>query len=226
MEMEFVAIATELVFGFFALFLLTKILGKTQITQITTFDFISALVLGELVGNAVYDVKMGVEKILFTVVIWGMLIYLLEFITQKWRRTRGILEGAPSMVIHKGKIIRDQLKKNKLDMNQLQLLLRAKGAFSIREVEYAVLETDGTISVLKKSEFDKPTRNDLNILSSPATIPYTIIVDGEVVSENLKEAGFDEKWLQQQLLAYSVEDAKDVFYAEWDQNNGLFVQKY
>lgn len=224
--MDFLTIAIELIFGFFALFLLTKILGKTQITQITTFDFISALALGELVGNAVYDEHMGIEKIIFSVVLWGIMIYAFEITTQKWRRSRATLEGAPTMIIYKGEILREEMKKNKLDMNQLQHLLRSKGAFSIREVEYAILETDGTISILKKSPYVLPTRQDLNVISQPSTLPYTFIIDGEVVWENVKEAGFDEKWLKEQLLAHSAETFEEIFYAEWHQHEGLHVQKY
>ncbi|WP_374722651.1 DUF421 domain-containing protein [Peribacillus tepidiphilus] len=158
--MDYFRIATELFTGYVALFFLTKILGKTQISQITAFDFISAIIVGELVGNALYDENVGIMDILITVLMWGFLIFLTEIITEKSQRWRKFLEGEPSIVIHKGKIDYKQLKKNHLDINQLQHLLRSKDVFSIRECEYAILETDGTISVMKKQPYSNVTLKD------------------------------------------------------------------
>src|SRR5690625_2323522 len=168
----------DLIFGFFALFILTKILGKTQISQITAFDFISAIVLGELLGNALYDEKIGIPQIAFVVTIWGGLMYTTELITQKFKRSRHLLEGSPVIIIKNGKLVRDEMKKNKLDVNQLKHMLRSKDVFSLDEVEYAILETDGTISVLRKSEFQTPTRKDLKLAPEPVRLPITLINDG------------------------------------------------
>src|SRR5699024_12767917 len=96
----------ETIFGFCALFLLTKILGKTQISQLTAFDFIAALVLGELVGNALFDDEAGVLEIAYVIFLWGSLLYIVEMITQKFKGSRFLLEGKPAMIIHKGQIIR------------------------------------------------------------------------------------------------------------------------
>ncbi|MGG0856984.1 DUF421 domain-containing protein [Metabacillus fastidiosus] len=222
--MDFLKIAVDLVIGFAALFIMTKILGKTQITQITTFDFISALVLGELVGNTIYDNETGLTEILFAVTIWGLLIYLLEIVTQKFNRLRGPLEGSPTIIIHEGKIIREQLKKSKLDMNQLQHLVRSKGVFSLREVEFAILETDGTISVLKKSTYENPTKKDLMVNQEKVYLPITFISDGNVIKDNLLEAGFNETWLTERLKEKNILHTKDVLYAEWLEGDGLHVQ--
>jgi uncharacterized membrane protein YcaP (DUF421 family) len=222
--MHFTQITIELILGFVALFIITKILGKTQITQITTFDFISALVLGELVGNAIFDDKVGVRQIIYAVMIWGLLIFILEMITQKWSKTRGFLEGKPTIIIHKGKILRESLKKSKLDVNQLQHLVRSKGAFSIRELEYAVLETDGTVSILKKAPFETPTKKDLQVNLEQVNLPVTFISDGKVIKDNLLEAGFNMTWLEQQLKQHNIFRVEEVMYAEWLEGSGLHVQ--
>lgn len=224
--MEFVHIALDLLIGFIALFVLTKILGKSQITQITTFDFISAIVLGELVGNALYDDDIGIRKILFSIVLWGILIYITEITTQKYKKTRATLEGMPSIIIHKGKINYNQLKKNHLDINQMQQLLRKKGAFSVREVEYAILETDGTVSVLKKSKYDIPTRQDQNLPEATVSLPVTLISDGEVIWDNLEECGFSETWLKGEIQAFGFSKYEEVLYAEWKEGEGIIVQSY
>ncbi|WP_307728587.1 DUF421 domain-containing protein [Alkalicoccobacillus plakortidis] len=114
MNSTYGSLAIELVVGFFALLLLTKILGKNQLSQLSPFDFVSALVVGELVGNAIYDDEVGLMRVLCAIAIWGALIYLIELLTQKIRRTRSVLEGSPSIVIYKGKVKYEELKKNKL----------------------------------------------------------------------------------------------------------------
>lgn len=224
--MHFGQITIELFFGFIALFVITRILGKTQITQITTFDFISALVLGELVGNAVFDDQVGIAEIFYAVFIWGLLIFILEMITQKWSKTRGFLEGKPTIIIREGQIQRASLKKCKLDINQLQHLIRSKGVFSIRELDYAVLETDGTVSILKKAEFENPTKSDLQVNQERVHIPITIISDGKVLKENLIEAGFNYNWLEQQLKQQNIFRTEEVLYAEWLEGIGLHVQSF
>ncbi|MBU7591076.1 DUF421 domain-containing protein [Metabacillus halosaccharovorans] len=226
MNMHFGQITIELFFGFIALFVITRILGKTQITQITTFDFISALVLGELVGNAVFDDQVGIAEIFYAVFIWGLLIFILEMITQKWSKTRGFLEGKPTIIIREGQIQRASLKKCKLDINQLQHLIRSKGVFSIRELDYAVLETDGTVSILKKAEYENPTKSDLQVNQEKVHIPITIISDGKVLKENLIEAGFNYNWLEQQLKQQNIFRTEEVLYAEWLEGKGLHVQSF
>jgi len=224
--MHFGQITIELCFGFIALFAITRILGKTQITQITTFDFISALVLGELVGNAVFDDQIGIGEIIYAVVVWGILIFTLEMITQKFSKTRGFLEGSPTIIIRDGQILRENLKKCKLDINQLQHLIRSKGVFSIRELEYAVLETDGTVSVLKKAEYENPTKSDLQVNQEKVYIPITLISDGKVLKENLIEAGFNYTWLNEQLKQQNIFRTEEVLYAEWQKGKGLHVQSF
>ncbi len=226
MMMDYGRIAVELVIGFFSLFLITQLLGKTQITQITPFDFISALVLGELVGNALYDNDIGVVKIIFALGMWGLLVFLLETITQKVRKTRGLLEGRPSIVIHKGIINKKELKKSKLDIDQLRHLLRSKGAFSIQEVEYAILETDGTVSVLKKHPYAQPLNDDLNIPFKAVTLPIPVISDGEVLKDNLDEFNLSEQWLLNEIKKIGYHTPQDIVFAEWEEGKPIYVMPY
>ncbi|MGE6755333.1 DUF421 domain-containing protein [Rossellomorea sp. NPDC071047] len=224
--MEIASIAIELIVGYFALLILTKILGKTQITQISAFDFISALILGELVGNSLYDGKITVLPILAAIFIWGSLIFFTEYFTQKSRRFRHMLEGTPALIINKGKINFDELKKNHLDLNQLQHLLRAKDIFSVRECEFALLESDGTLSVIRKPLYEIVQRQDLNIPAKNASLPLSLIVDGEIVYDNLKLAEQREDWLLSEIKKQGFLSSKDVMYAEWEEGESLLVQGY
>jgi len=221
--MRFMDTIVELIIGFIALFIITKIVGKRQLSQITPFDFISAIVLGELLGNGIYDKDIGVIYIVTTLLLWGILILGVEFITQRYSRTRGLLEGNPSIVIRNGMIDRKELKKNKMDVNELLNLLRQKDTFSVREVEYGILEANGKLSVLKKSKYTQPTVEDLNVSEKPVYLPVTMISDGEVLWDNLKSSGFEEKWLKDQLHMQGFDHEKQVFYAEWKEDEGMHI---
>lgn len=224
--MDFLQILLELIFGYAALFVLTKLMGKTQITQITPFDFISALILGELVGNAVYDNDIKFSKVIFAVVVWGILIYSTEIITQKKKGLRKLLEGEPSIVIRKGRIDYNVLKEVHMDINQLQHLLRSKDVFSIRECEYAIIETDGSVSVLKKPNFQNVTIRDLNLPLSPATLPVTLILDGIIEEDNLHMIQWDKKKLLDAIQQQGFKSEKDILYAEWKEGEPLLLQSY
>lgn len=219
-------IFTDTVFGFFALFLLTKLLGKTQISQLTAFDFISAVILGELVGNALFDKDTGIAKMAFVIALWGVLLYSVEMVVQKFKGSRFILEGKPSLVIHKGAIIREEMKKNKIDVSELQHLLRAKDVFSIQEVEYAILETNGHVSVMKKPEYQTPNKKDLNVYPEEAFLPFTLISDGEIIEDNVKEAGLSKDWLHKEIKKQNYNNVEDVFYAEYTEGKKLFVSPF
>lgn len=224
--MVYSQILIETIVGFLCLFTLTKVLGKTQITQITAFDFIAALVLGELVGNALYDKEAGILEIVYAVFLWGLLIYITEWVTQKYKGTRALLEGRPSVIIYKGKLQYQNMKKGRLDINQLQHLLRSKEVFSLQDVEFAVLETDGTVSILRKTNAQTPTRKDLNLPPQNVELARTIINDGEVVWDNMREAGLDHDWLDQELKKQQVSSVKDVLYAEYKKGEDLHMQPY
>ena len=213
----------ELITGFFSLLLFTRLMGKTQITQLTAFDFISALIMGELLGNAIYDDDIGVVKILFAVSVWGLLIFAIQLLGQKSIRLRTLFEGKPSIVIQKGVIDRQVLKKNHMNINELQTLLRNKDIFSIREVEYAILEQNGSLTVLRKPEFDTPTLKDLNIPLTSKSLPMFLISDGVILNQELQRIGKNESWLITELKQQGYVNIDNIFYAEWREEDGLFV---
>jgi len=225
-KLDYLQILIEVIVGFFGLLILTKLVGKTTITQLTAFDFISALVLGELVGNALYDEKIHFGKILFTIALWGLLIYSTEIATQKKVSFRKFFEGEPDIVISKGKINYQALKRNHLDLDQLLHLLRKKDVFSIRECEYAILETDGTISVIKKPQYETVTKTDLRISAKPGNIPYPLIQDGKIEHENLRKIQWDKRKLLKEIKALGIKSPEDVLYAEWKEGEALHIQTY
>lgn len=223
--MKMLHLTFELVLGFFLLFLIVKFVGRKIISQITPFTFIASVVLGELLGNALYDHKIGLGYIIYSMCLWGLLLFIVEILSQKFLLFRGFVEGKPAALIRNGIIDHEQLKKSRMNINQLQSLLRQSETFSVREVAYCYLEANGSISILKKPKYQKTTLEDFNLIGKPAYVPVTLIRDGEVLWDELKDIGYDEEWLKLQLLAHDVSDYKEVFLAEWLEGDGIFVQK-
>ncbi|MGX4671091.1 DUF421 domain-containing protein [Cerasibacillus sp. JNUCC 74] len=221
--MELLQISLKLVIGFFILFLLIQVIGKKIIDKYTPFHFISAIVLSELLGNAMYEKSVPITHIIFTILIWGCLVLIVEYIAQKSLLLRRVFEGKPTMVIRHGEIDFEQLKKSRMNINQLQSLLRQSEIFSIREVAFALIELNGSISVLKKSQYQKTTLQDFNMPPQPVYLPITLIKDGVLIKEHLKEINKDDQWLKNQLLDHNISKMKDVLFAEWLENDGLFV---
>ncbi|MFD1708426.1 DUF421 domain-containing protein [Siminovitchia sediminis] len=224
--MSFLQITIELMTGFVLLFLLVKILGKKLIKQITPFTFIGAVVLGELLGNALYDEKIGLQYIVYSMGFWALLLFTLEVLGQKFLKARLLFEGKPSLLIRNGVVNREQLKKNRMNINQLQSLLRQSETFSIREVAYCYLEANGSLSILKKSPKQKVQQEDLNLPPQAVYVPVTLIRDGELLRNELFEIGKDEDWLVLQLKSKGVDDYRHVFFAEWLEGDGLFIQTF
>ncbi|MFB5662587.1 DUF421 domain-containing protein [Alteribacillus sp. HJP-4] len=223
---EITDIAIKLVTGFVALFILIKWLGAKIIDQITPFTFIAAIVLSELLGNAVYDKNVGLLPILFSIMVWGSLLFIVEFSGWKNFSLRSAFEGKPSMVIREGKLDINALKKSRMNITQLQSLLRQSEVFSIREVAYAYIEPNGSISILKKSQYQKTTQEDFQMPPQPVYVPITIIRDGELRREDLAEIEKNEQWLHSELRANGLHKIDDVLLAEWVADDGLFVIPY
>jgi len=220
----YLEITVELVVGFFALLVLTKVIGRSSISEATPFDFVAALVLGEFVGGAIYDDNIHLGKILFVIALWGILIYSIDFLTLKFNRLRGIFESKPSLLINNGVILRSSMKKNKIDVNRLQTLLREKNIFSIREVAFAILEPNGKLSVIKNPMFENVKRMDLDLPIKTAELPLTLISDGVLIKNNLDIIHRDENWFIGELQMRGIPSIREVMLAEYDAQNGLYVQ--
>lgn len=222
---SFFSIAVELSVGLFALIILTKVMGRASLSESTPFDFISMIVVGDFVSDAIYDPETHIFKVIFAILFWGILIYIIDIVTLKFHQSRGFFESQPALVINKGKIDRNVMKKNRVDMNHLQMLLRDRDIFSFREIEFAILESNGKVSVIRKPEYETTKRGDLDLANRSISVPVTLISDGVIINRNLDRLGKTEQWLISELKKHSIEDPKKVMIAEWRNEDGLFVQK-
>ncbi|WP_138495148.1 DUF421 domain-containing protein [Paenibacillus pinistramenti] len=219
-------ITVKLIVGFLGLWVMTRWLGKKEISQLTPFDFISSIMLSELVGNTIYDEEASVVKLLYALLLWALLSYLFEKVTQHFRRLRKVMDGRPGVLIRGGKADLKEMRRNSVDFDQLRMLLRQQNIFYIGEVEYALFEANGTLSVMKKSESETVTRGDLKLPEQPPALSYNLIEDGEIIEENLKLIGKNKAWLMNELQEKGYADLKNIAYAEWQKSEGLYILEH
>jgi len=197
--------------GFVVLLVLTRILGKKQLSQITFFTYITGIVLGEIIGKVILDKEIPVTHGLAALVIWCGLVLFIEWICLKSGMLRVLLDGEPAVVIKKGMIIRESLKKHRLNLDDLSMQLRMNDVFSIMDVEYAILEPNGQLTVLKKGGM--------------TLIPGEVICDGKIIEKNLKELGYTRERLYTDLKEQGIAGENQVLYAELQADGKLYIQK-
>ncbi|MNC43231.1 hypothetical protein D3C75_920830 [compost metagenome] len=161
--------------------------------------------------------------LIFTLAVWTLLSVTFEKITLHLPKLRKPLEGEPEVLIRDGKIDLVKLRKNNLDFEQLRMMLRAKDTFSVSEVAYAIYETNGSLSILKKAQHEPATREDLLVPVPEATLPLSIIEDGIVQHETLNRLGQDDTWLARELRKQGYSGPQSVAYAEITEEGELAV---
>jgi uncharacterized membrane protein YcaP (DUF421 family) len=221
--MDYGAILIKLTAGFAGLWAMARLLGKKEISALTPFDFISAVILGDLVGNTIYEKEHSVLELLFALAVWTVLSIVFEKITQHIHKLRKPLEGEPEILIRDGQIDLAKIRRNNLDFEQLRMMLRAKDIFSMNQVAYAIYETNGSLSILKKEPYEAVTREDLNLPGSAVRLPRSIIEAGIPQSDALTLIGKDEAWLQRKLQEKGCHKLSEIAYAEIDENGEFTV---
>lgn len=145
-------ITTKILIGFLVLMIVLRVMGKKELTQITPVDFVYLLVLGGLMENAVYDDTISIWEVIYAVALWSLLIYIFELLVRNFEWLRPIVKGQATIIIENGVLNIQNLRKNKLESEQLRSMLRLQGIFSIKDVKYAILEPSGDLSVMEKEQ--------------------------------------------------------------------------
>lgn len=202
-----------------------RIMGKRQIGQLQPFELVVAIMISELA--AVPMQNTGVPLVNGIIPILTLLIaqILLSFFSFKSQKARAIICGKPNILIENGKINEANLRKEFYTLNDLLEQLRINNMPNIADVEYAILETNGQLSVLSKSQKRPVNPEDINISTKYEGLPLDLIIDGRINHKNLGRAYLDEQWLKAELKKLGVDDARDVLFASLDSSGKLYHQK-
>jgi uncharacterized membrane protein YcaP (DUF421 family) len=204
--------------------LLLRVMGKRQIGQLQPYELVVIIMISELAAIPMQNTGIPLLSGLVPIFILVAAQVTLSYISLKSERARGVICGTPSIVIENSRIVEDELRRLRLNLNDLLEQLRLKNVADISDVEYAILETGGQLSVILKSEKRPVEPQDLNISPEYEGLPTTLIIDGHVIKENLKKVDLDMNWLQSELSKAGVNNVKDVFFASLDTHKQLYYQ--
>lgn len=209
---------------FFALLVLARILGKKQLGQLTFFHYITGITFGSIASEIASQHETPFLDGMISLIWWSLLTMLMSVITIKSKKVRVLVDDKPTIVIKNGLILEGGLKKSRLHADELTMMLREQSVFSVSEVDVAILETTGNLSILKKVAEQPATKLDVKADVSPPTyLPTELISDGQIIIENLLELDLTEDWLMKKLRKQNIKDAQDVFYAMVNDDGSLYV---
>ncbi|GGG72607.1 YetF domain-containing protein [Paenibacillus radicis (ex Gao et al. 2016)] len=212
--------------AFILLLVVSRILGKQTISNMTFQDFVSGITLGGITANLAFNTSINRWLLILALIVFFGIAYLSSFISLKNRTWSKWVSGTPTVIIENGKILEGNMRKIRYTMDSLIQNLREKNIFNMEEVEYAVMEDHGKLSVKKKSEYELVTRKDLQLhVASLKSFPVELIIDGKVLEENLAQNNLTREWLESEVRKHD-KAISDVFYAVKGTQNNLFFDYY
>ena len=204
------------------LFLVTKMLGKKQVSQLSLFDYVIGISIGNFAAEMTINLDSHYLHGTAAVIIFGVVAYLISYVTMKSIFLRRYFMGVPSVLIENGHLIEKAMKKVKFDLNDLLEECRNMGYFDISEIAYAIMEANGQLSILPKGEHKPVTVQDLNLQAKTPPYCANVIIDGKIMKNNLKNMKKDESWLRQQLKVKG-KDLPNILLATLDQEDKLQI---
>lgn len=208
--MEIIKVILTALLSVASLFIITKIMGHKQVAQLDFFDYVSGITIGSIGAELATELEKP-YKPLIALAIYGLASLLLNLLAHKIPRTRKYINGTPTILMNDGNLYRKNLKKAKLDLSEFMLLCREQGYFDLDEIQTAIFEHNGKLSILPKAANRPATPDDLKITAKATHIGVEVIMDGRVMGENLSRMGRDVNWLTKQLNIQGCKDAKEIF---------------
>lgn len=205
-----------------ALFLLTKLMGSKQVSHMTMFDYVVGITIGSIAAELATELEEPVKP-LIALVIYGLTAVGISLLTERSLKVRSMVTGKPLILLENGIIYRENLKRARLDLSEFLTYCRIGGWFDLNQLQAAVLEHNGVVSFLPK-ETDRPaTPADLNMNPKQSLVQTPFVMDGILLTENIRKAGKEESWVHRGLLRQGYKDEKDVLLALWDGGEKLIV---
>lgn len=213
MRCDFIEVTVWSLVSLVVLFLMSKLMGNKQISQLNGFDYIVGISIGSIAAElaSVQDVDKPLNNVL-AILIYGVVAYLISVVTAKSIAVRKIVTGRPVVIMDNGEIFRKNLAKARIDMSEFLTLCREKGYFDIDTIQTAFIEHDGKLSILPKSQNRPVTPTDMQLSPENETVQTVVISDGHILSENLRITGHDSAWLLGELKKQNLE-VPNVFIA-------------
>lgn len=205
------------------LFIVTKILGKRQVSELSLFDYVIGISIGNFAAEITINTDVHLANGIFAVTMFGMVAYLISKLTLKSIKVRRIVNGVPTVLLENGQFIVENMKKNNFDINDFLEEARSNGYFDISEIECAILEVNGKVSFLPYSKNRPITNKDMKINVQDTGICTNVIIDGKYMINNLKQIGKDEKWLNKKMEEKGYNKIENIMLVTVDKNNKINI---
>lgn len=206
------------------LLIATKILGKKQVSELSLFDYVIGISIGNFTAEMILVLDAQLVNGVVAILTFGIVGCLMSYLATKSIIFRRVIFGTPTIIMQDGKINYHALKKLNIDINDLLEQARSAGHFDISEISYAIMEANGKISILEKDEYKKPTKQDLKLKKSPNTLPAVIIIDGKLMAENIKETDKTYDWFIKELKNHGYITYEKILLAIYS-NNSLTIYR-
>ena len=208
-----------------SLFVITKVMGHKQLSQLDFFDYLCGITIGSIGAELATELEKPLYP-LIALIIYGIASFILNIITQKHQKSRKYINGTPSILMKDGKIYKENLKKSKLDLTDFLLLCREQGFFDKSDIACAVFEHTGKLSILPCSDKRPLTPSDMQLTPSKAELLTEVILDGRILEENLKRSGLNLTWLNKNLNEQGYKKAQEIYLGLLDSQGNLSLFKY
>ncbi|MDY4922483.1 DUF421 domain-containing protein [Frisingicoccus sp.] len=205
------------------LLILCRLMGYRQLSQMSMFDYVNSITIGSIAAEMATSLEDNFFYPMTAMIIYAAAVIFLSWWSSKSIYVRRIITGKPIILLNKDQLYEKNFRKAKIDLNEFLTQCRVSGYFDLSQLESAILEENGRISFLPKSEHRPATPKDLQLVPGKDALVANIIIDGHIMTQNLKVSGKDERWLMHQLSAHGVSDVRDVFLATCDLNNQFNV---
>lgn len=209
--------------AFFSILVFTRLIGKQQVSQLTYYEYITGVTFGSIAATVATDGRANLWHHMMDLVIFTVLTIAVSFIALRNRPARKVLEGEPTVVVHNGKVLEENLRTMRYNLDDLLMQLRVKDVFNIGDVEFAIFEPNGQLSVLLKKQKQPLTSSDLNIPTNYQGLSSELIMDGVIIHQNLVQNNLTEEWLLDELKKRNVDNVEDVILAELDSEGNLYL---
>ncbi|MFV3012164.1 DUF421 domain-containing protein [Clostridium botulinum] len=220
---EYLIIFFRAAVTYLVLVVLTRLMGRKQISQLTYFDYVVGITIGSIAAVASIDPKINMSEGIFSIIVWGSLTILISEITLKNIKLRLWIDSEPLLIIENGKVIYKNMKKARYNMGDLLMQLRDKNIFYITDVEIAILEPNGTLSVLKKADQTELTAKDMKIQKPKTGMMVDLILNGKILYSHLSQINKNEDWVISQLKARNIHNIKDVVFAGIQADEQIYI---
>lgn len=211
---------------FVVLLLLTRIMGKKQLSQLSYFHYITGITIGSIAGEISAQSETHFINGFIALIWWFIFTMVMSAILLRWKKARKILDDEPTIIIREGQILERSLKSLRMHMDDVMMLLREQSVFSLQDVDWAIMENNGQLSVLKKTTQLEATRQDVKATATePKYFPTDLIAEGKIIHENLTELDLTEDWLMKKLRKKNIMDPEEVFYAQIQTDGSLFIDR-